>query len=164
MALEILCVWHISGKRVVLIISLFETGSPFPENEAAKATYLVSKLVLYSKFRILPFQLSFDTKRAQFTSQAFSSLLEQHRIKVSMDGKGRYTDNLFIERLWRSLKYEEVYLKAYAGGKEARAGIGEYFDFYNLERPHQVLGYRTPKGSQSARLGRVMEIPQQQNQ
>jgi putative transposase len=81
---------------------------------------------------------------AQFTSQAFTSLLEQHGIKVSMDGKGRYTDNLFIERLWRSLKYEEVYLKAYAGGKEARAGIGGYFDFYNLERPHQALGYQTP--------------------
>ena len=62
---------------------------------------------------------------AQFTSQAFTSLLEQHGIKVSMDAKGRYTDNLFIERLWRSLKYEEVYLKAYAGGKEARAGIGD---------------------------------------
>jgi putative transposase len=81
---------------------------------------------------------------AQFTSQAFTSLLEQHGIKVSMDGKGRYTDNLFIERLWRSLKYEEVYLKAYAGGKEARAGIGGYFDFYNMERPHQALGYQTP--------------------
>jgi putative transposase len=81
---------------------------------------------------------------AQFTSQAFTSLLAQHGIKVSMDGKGRYTDNLFIERLWRSLKYEEVYLKAYAGGKEARAGIGGYFDFYNLERPHQALGYQTP--------------------
>jgi putative transposase len=81
---------------------------------------------------------------AQFTSQAFTSLLEQHGIKVSMDGKGRYTDNLFIERLWRSLKYEEVYLKAYAGGKEARAGIGGYFDFYNLERPQQALGYQTP--------------------
>jgi putative transposase len=81
---------------------------------------------------------------AQFTSQAFTSLLEQHGIKVSMDGKGRYTDNLFIERLGRSLKYEEVYLKAYAGGKEARAGIGGYFDFYNMERPHQALGYQTP--------------------
>jgi putative transposase len=68
---------------------------------------------------------------AQFTSQAFTSLLEQHGIKVSMD-EGRYTDNLFIERLWRSLKYEEVYLKAYAGGKEAGAGIAGYFDFYNM--------------------------------
>jgi putative transposase len=81
---------------------------------------------------------------AQFTSQAFTGLLEQHGVRLSMDGKGRYTDNLFIERLWRSLKYEEVYLKAYAGGKEARAGIGGYFDFYNLERPHQALGYQTP--------------------
>ena len=81
---------------------------------------------------------------AQFTSQVFTGLLEQHGVRISMDGKGRYTDNLFMERLWRSLKYEEVYLKAYAGGKEARAGIGGYFDFYNLERPHQALGYQTP--------------------
>jgi putative transposase len=81
---------------------------------------------------------------AQFTSQTCTGLLEQHGVRISMDGKGRYTDNLFMERLWRSLKYEEVYLKAYAGGKEARAGIGGYFDFYNLERPHQALGYQTP--------------------
>lgn len=81
---------------------------------------------------------------AQFTSQVFTGLLEQHGVRISMDGKGRYTDNLFMERLWRSLKYEEVYLKAYAGGKEASAGIGGYFDFYNLERPHQALGYQTP--------------------
>jgi putative transposase len=81
---------------------------------------------------------------AQFTSQAFTGLLEQHGVRVSMDGKGRYTDNLFIERLWRSLKYEEVYLKAYTGGREARVGIGSYLDFYNMERPHQALGYQTP--------------------
>jgi putative transposase len=81
---------------------------------------------------------------AQFTSEAFTGLLKQQRVRVSRDGKGRYTDNLFIERLWRSLKYEEVYLKAYAGGKQAGAGIGGYFDFYNLERPHQALGYQTP--------------------
>ena len=64
---------------------------------------------------------------SQFTSEAFTGLLEQHGVRVSMDGKGRYTDNLFIERLWRSLKYEEVYLKAYTGGRDARIGIGEYF-------------------------------------
>ena len=81
---------------------------------------------------------------AQFTSEAFTGLLEEHGIRISMDGKGRYTDNLFIERLWRSLKYEEVYLRAYAGGTEARAGIGGYFGFYNGERPHQALGYSTP--------------------
>ena len=61
-----------------------------------------------------------------------------------MDGKGRYTDNIFVERLCRSIKYEEVYLKAYQHGTEARKGIGAYLDFYNRERPHQALDYRTP--------------------
>ncbi len=61
-----------------------------------------------------------------------------------MDGKGSYNDNLFIERPWRSVKYEEVYLKAYQDGREARIGLGNYFRFYNTERPHQSLGYRTP--------------------
>ena len=61
-----------------------------------------------------------------------------------MDGKGSYNDNLFIERLWRSVKYEEVYLKAYQDGREARIGLGNYFRFYNAERPHQALDYRTP--------------------
>ena len=81
---------------------------------------------------------------AQFTSEAFTGLLERQGVTVSMDGKGSYTDNLFIERLWRSLKYEEVYLKAYTDGREARSQIGEYFRFYNTQRPHQALGYRTP--------------------
>jgi len=81
---------------------------------------------------------------AQFTSEAFTGLLEQHGVRVSMDGKGRYGDNLFIERLWRTVKYEEVYLKAYQDGKDARVGIGGYFRFYNAERPHQALDYRTP--------------------
>jgi putative transposase len=106
---------------------------------------------------------TFNTDQGgQFTSQVFTGLLEQHGVRISMDGKGRYTDNLFIERLWRSLKYEEVYLKAYAGGKEARAGIGEYFDFYNLERPHQALGYQTPaevfiNGEKTATLADLVE-------
>jgi putative transposase len=81
---------------------------------------------------------------AQFTSEAFTGLLALHGVRVSMDGKGSYNDNLFIERLWRSVKYEEVYLKSYQDGKEAKAGIGNYFRFYNAERPHQALGYRTP--------------------
>ena len=80
----------------------------------------------------------------QFTSEAFTGLLEQHGIQISMDGKGSYNDNLFIERLWRTVKYEEVYLKAYQDGRDARAGLGQYFGFYNTERPHQSLGYRTP--------------------
>ncbi len=81
---------------------------------------------------------------AQFTSEAFTGLLVQHGIRISMDGKGSYNDNLFIERLWRSVKYEEVYLKAYQDAREARVGLGNYFSFYNTERPHQSHSYRTP--------------------
>ena len=88
---------------------------------------------------------TFNTDQgAQFTSEAFTGLLEQHGIQISMDGKGSYNDNLFIERLWRTVKYEEVYLKAYQDGREARTGLGRYFRFYDTERPHQALGYRTP--------------------
>jgi putative transposase len=81
---------------------------------------------------------------SQFTGKAFIGILEKHGIKISMDGKGSYRDNLFIERLWRTVKYEEVYLKAYQNGKDARTGISDYFRFYNTARPHQALGYRTP--------------------
>ena len=65
-------------------------------------------------------------------------------MKISMDGKGRYSDNIFVERLWRTVKYEEVYLKAYTNAGEARRELGDYFRFYNDLRPHQALGYRTP--------------------
>jgi putative transposase len=84
---------------------------------------------------------------SQFTSDAFTGMLLEQGIQISMDGKGRYTDNIFVESAsggWRSIKYEEVYLKAYQNGSEARAGIGAYLDFYNWERPHQALGYQTP--------------------
>ena len=81
---------------------------------------------------------------SQFTSEAFTGMLLEAGVRISMDGKGRYNDNIFVERLWRSIKYEEVYLKAYQNGSEARAGIGAYLDFYNQERPHQALGYQTP--------------------
>ena len=81
---------------------------------------------------------------SQFTGEAFTSLLKEHNVRISMDGKGSYNDNLFIERLWRTVKYEEVYLKAYEDGREARISLGEYFRFYNTNRPHQSLGYRTP--------------------
>ena len=81
---------------------------------------------------------------SQFTGEAFTGLLEQHGVRISMDGKGRYADNIFIERLWRTVKYEEVYLKAYSNGREAKAGLDAYFHFYNNQRPHQALGYRTP--------------------
>ena len=80
----------------------------------------------------------------QFTSEKFTGKLEARQIAVSMDGRGRCFDNIFVERLWRSLKYEEVYLKDYASVAEARAGIASYFQFYNHERLHQSLDYRTP--------------------
>ena len=81
----------------------------------------------------------------QFTSAAFVDELEARGVQVSMDGKGRFLDNIFIERLWRSLKYEEVFIKAYGTVAEARGGIGSWLSFYNDERPHQALGYRTPR-------------------
>ena len=76
---------------------------------------------------------------SQFTSKAFTGVLKQHDICISMDGKGRWIDNVFIERLWRSVKYEEVYLHAYESLIQARNGLGKYFDFYNTKRKHQTL-------------------------
>ncbi len=81
---------------------------------------------------------------SQFTSAAFTGTLATAGIRISMDGRGRWMDNVFIERLWRSLKYEDIYLKGYADGREARAGIGMWMAFYNGRRPHQALGNRTP--------------------
>jgi len=81
---------------------------------------------------------------SQFTSDSFTSVLKAHGVKISMDGKGRWVDNVFIERLWRSVKYEEVYLKAYQTMQEARQSLRSYFIFYNQSRFHQTLDYQTP--------------------
>jgi putative transposase len=81
---------------------------------------------------------------SQFTSDDFTSVLKQHQIRISMDGKGRWIDNVFVERLWRSVKYEEVYLNAYDDVATARRSLGRYFTFYNTERKHQALDDRTP--------------------
>jgi putative transposase len=81
---------------------------------------------------------------SQFTSAAFTALLHREKVAISMDGKGCWRDNVFVERLWRSVKYEEVYLHAYASVPEARAGIGRYLTFYNAIGPHSVLGGHTP--------------------
>ena len=81
---------------------------------------------------------------SHFTSEKFTAALKARQVAISMDGRGRCMDNIWIERLWRSLKYEEVYLKDYESVTEARAGIERYFRFYNHERLHQSLGYRTP--------------------
>ena len=92
---------------------------------------------------------------AQFTSTAFTDKLETAGVRISMDGCGRWLDNVFVERLWRSLKYEEVHLKAYANGLEARIGIGQWVRFYNERRPHQALGYKTPAATWAAEVSPV---------
>ena len=79
----------------------------------------------------------------QQTSEGFTGPLEQHGIRISMDEKGRHTDNIFVEQLWRAAKYEEVYLKAYSNGREAEAGLNAYFSLYYTQRPHQALDYPT---------------------
>jgi len=81
---------------------------------------------------------------SQFTSIGFTNVLKEHDVKISMDGKGRWMDNVFIERLWRSTKYECVYLKQFSCGTEARKEIGEYFEFYNDKRPHSTFNGHTP--------------------
>jgi putative transposase len=81
---------------------------------------------------------------SQFTSEAFTSVLKLNKIKISMDGKGRWVDNVFIERLWRSVKYEDIYLKEYASVQKLREGLNTYFKYYNSERTHQSLENLTP--------------------
>jgi putative transposase len=129
--------------------------------------YLVAVLDWYSRY-VLAWQLSntldtgfcldaleralqhgqpaiFNTDQGvQFTSAAYTSRLEQAGIQISWDGRGRALDNVFVERLWRSVKWEEVYLKDYQTVAEAVSGLDRYFRFYNHERPHQALGYQTP--------------------
>jgi putative transposase len=129
--------------------------------------YLVAILDLFSRFVIsweldqsleLPFVLC-ATERAlahttpeiwnsdqgsHFTSSQYTDLLLAAQVRISMDGRGRALDNIFVERLWRSVKYEEVYLHDYTSPREARQHLTRYFEFYDHERPHQSLGYRTP--------------------
>ena len=81
---------------------------------------------------------------SQFTSEAFTGILNDNGIKISMDGRGRWMDNVFVERLWRSVKYEDVYLKAYESIAAVREGLKAYFEFYNNRRRHQSLDRRTP--------------------
>jgi putative transposase len=100
---------------------------------------------------------------SQFTSAAFTGALTAAGIKISMDGRGRWVDNVFIERVWRSLKHEDVYLKGYADGVEAKAGIGAWIDFYNERRLHQALGYRTPMSVWRSDMARVEAVDMMDN-
>ena len=81
---------------------------------------------------------------SQFTSSAFTDVLKREGVTISMDGRGRALDNIFVERLWRNVKYEDVYLKGYANMAELMVGLAQYFAFYNTQRPHQSLSYQTP--------------------
>ena len=81
---------------------------------------------------------------SQFTAEAFTGLLQAHGVQISMDGRGRALDNIFVERLWRSVKYEDIYLRGYGHVPELMVGLTAYFEFYNSRRPHQSLGYLTP--------------------
>ena len=130
--------------------------------------YLVAILDLYSR-KVLAFRVSntlatdfciealgealrrygapeiFNTDQgSQFTDEAFTAVLAAKGVRISMDGKGRWIDNVFVERLWRSVKYESIYLHAYETPREVRVALARYFEFYNAHRPHQSLGYRTP--------------------
>ena len=90
---------------------------------------------------------------SQFTSPRFTEILTEAHARISMDSRGRWLDNVFIERLWRSLKYECIYLHAFETGSEARAGIGKWIAYYNTERPHSALGGRTPSEAHSGTAG-----------
>jgi len=90
---------------------------------------------------------------SQFTSEAFTDVLKREDIVISMDGRGRVFDNIFVERLWRNVKYEDVYLKGYAQVGELMIGLAKYFAFYNSERPHQALGDKTPDGVYQTGVG-----------
>jgi len=100
--------------------------------------------VLERALRIAKPQVFNTDQGSQFTSRDFTSRLEQAGVAISMDGRGRVFDNIFSERLWRTVKYEEVYLNEYRDGRQAVDGLGRYFDFYNNRRLHQSLDYRTP--------------------
>jgi putative transposase len=90
---------------------------------------------------------------SQFTSTAFTDVLKREGVTISMDGRGRALDNIFVERLWRNVKYEDVYLKGYANMAELTVGLAQYFVFYNAERPHQALDYQTPSHVYSTGVG-----------
>jgi putative transposase len=93
---------------------------------------------------------------SQFTAEAFTDVLKAHEVAISMDGKGRWVDNVFVERLWRSVKYEEVYLHAYESPREVHQALSRYFAFYNGRRPHQALDQRTPDALYYATTGQKL--------
>ena len=123
--------WH---SRYVVSWELDQTLElPFVLSAVERAFESASPMILNSD------------QGSHFTSPQYLSRVEARGVQVSMDGKGRALDNIFTERLWRTVKYEEVYLHSYTSPKAARQGLSRYLSFYNQERPHQALGYRTPQ-------------------
>ena len=106
----------------------------------SRSNRCVSLLIITSRQEVL----RRSVESTQFTSSDFIGILEANKIRISMDGKGCWRDNVFVERLWKSIKYENVYLHAYEGVLQAKAGIGKYLAFYNEQRPHSSLDGRTP--------------------
>ncbi len=127
-------------KSLILIMRFIfhEAKTIINQNVLSVKSSLV-RIIAYGKPEI------FNTDQgSQFTSAAFTGRLQEHGIRISMDGKGAWRDNVFVERLWKSVKYEEVYLRAYASVSEAKAGLARYFAFYNTRRPHSSLDRLTP--------------------
>ena len=117
------------------------------------AAALEEALLRFGKPRI------FNTDQGStFTAEAFTSKLVTAGVEISMDGRGRFMDNIFIERLWRSIKYEEVHLKAYADGREARAGISSWMTFYNFRRPHQAMNNLMPMAVWRAGMDKIEAV------
>ena len=117
--------------------------------------------VLSETLATYPAPTIFNTDQgSQFTADIFTALLVKSNVRISMDGKGRALDNIFVERLWRTVKYEDIYLKAYADGWELETGLQAYFEFYNRRRFHQGLGYQTPE---QVLKGRKRSLNQMEN-
>ena len=133
----------VNRKRVQRLMRIMDIEAIAPKPNTLDSSFCVE--ALHEALSRFGQPEIFNTDQGvQFTAEAFTSVLLERGIKISMDGKGRCIDNVFIERLWRSLKYEDVYLNDYDNPVDARAGIGCYLGFYNDRRMHQALGYQTP--------------------
>ncbi len=128
-----------------LAVSLRREGLAINRKRVVRLLRLMGIEAIYAKPKTsLPAPVSNTDQGSQFTSPMFIDAVESAGVDVSMDGRGRWIDNRFIERLWRSAKYEDIYLQDYGDGLAAGRGLGRWFDGYNQERPHQALGYATP--------------------
>jgi putative transposase len=141
------CIWTAEGwLYVAAVLDLYSRRVVGWSMKADRDASLVMDALMMAVWRRgkADALLHHSDQGSQFTSTDFIKVLAAREIKISMDGKGAWRDNVFVERLWRTIKYEEVYLRAYASVSEARAGIGRYLTFYNGRRPHSSLDGKTP--------------------